>query len=294
MTRTDAHGRLRWRAVSQVIVAFSGTGNSGTLAQTAAMAARALGASVTGLYVRDAALQDLAGLPFAAALATGRTRPERLTPEAVERAWARDEALCRAALARSVGETSWTFETVAGRLEAILGPRLARATLVAMDAAGHTDRTDIWARAWTIARAAGAVLITPATATWHGRGPVLAIDDGDRAGAETISLADHIAQANGRPLVVLALGSPGTVQAIAARARSLAGSSSVAVHTWPDWRAAEIGDPIASIAPSMIVGDFAGRPFADPDLATRVFRRLAAPLILISPEAGETGSVRLG
>jgi hypothetical protein len=110
----------------------------------------------------------------------------------------------------------------------------------------------------------------PAPDDWayvHVRGPVLAIDEGDRAGVATISLADRMERVAGRPL-----------------ARDIAGSTPVMVHAWPDWRAEEIGDPIARIAPSVIVGDCAGRPFADPAMATRVFRRLASPLLLISPE----------
>ena len=123
--------------------------------------------------------------------------------------------------------------------------------------------------------AAGAVLIVPSAADEHGGGPVLAIDDGDRAGAEMISLADRLARVAGQPLAVLALGTPAAARAIATRARGIAGSTPVMVHNWPDWRSEEIGNPIARISPSVIVGDFAGRPFADPATASRVFRRLA-------------------
>lgn len=284
MTAIEAPGQLRWHAVSQVIIAFAGSGGSAALANVAAMAARVLGASVTGLYVRDIALQDLAGLPFAATLGVRTASPERLTPEAVERAWAREEARCRAALARSVEGTSWSFEAVEGRLDAVLRPRLARATLVAIAAADRADDAGLWGLARSISRTAGAVLVVPSAAAENGSGPVLAVDDGDPAGAETISLADRIAQVAGRPLAVLALGTPAESRAIAARARGIAGSTPAKTYAWPDWRAEEIGDPIARIAPSVIVGDFAGRPFADPAMATRVFRRLASPLLLISPE----------
>jgi len=286
MTRTDPPDRQRWRAVSQVTVAFSGGGGTLALARTAAVTARALDASVTGLYVRDTALQELAGLPFASTLSAERPTPERLTPETIERAWMRDETLCRAALAQVAEGAAWPFETVAGRLETILASRLARTTLLATDAAGNPGDAGLWAHTRRITDAAGAMLFVPGAATAGSRGPVLAIDDGDRAGAETISLAERIAQAGNRPLAVLALGPPGAIRAIEARARSLARSSPVAVHGWPDWRADEIGSAIASIAPWMIVGDLAGRPFAEPALAMRVLRHLAAPLILISPGAG--------
>lgn len=287
MTTTDPHGRRRWQAVSKVVVAFAGAGRSAVLAQAAASAARVLGASLSGLYVRDLALQDLAGFPFPATLGHAGVRPERLTSEAVERAWMREEARCRAALANAVGTAAWSFESVAGGLHAVLAQRLARATLVAISAEDRAADASLSTLVRGISGAAGAVLAVPSAAGERPQGPVLAIDDGDRAGAETIALADRIAVATGRPLAVLALGTPAAAHGIAGRARGIATSRDIAVHTWPAWRADEIAAPIARLAPSMIVGDFAGQPFADPEAAGRVIRRLAAPLLLISPESGE-------
>lgn len=56
----------------------------------------------------------------------------------------------------------------------------------------------------------------------------------------------------------------------------------VEVHGWPEGDAATIGEPIARIAPSMIVGDLMAPPFADSEVAARMFARLAVPLQLLS------------
>lgn len=286
MTPREPAPRLRWQAVSQVVVAFAGGGGGGALVQTAAAAARALGAGISGLYVRDVALDDLAGLPFATMLDASRTTPQRPTGAAIERSWRREEARCRALLGRAAAASAPAFETVAGRLETALAPRLARDTLVAISAADGLHDSALWPAAQTLAEAAGAVLVVPASVRSEPRdAPVLAIDDGDRAGAETIALADRIAQASGRPLAVLALGTPLTAQAIAARARALATSERLVAHGWPDWKADELARPIARIAPWMIVGDLAGRPFAETGQAMAILRRLAAPLLLLSPPA---------
>lgn len=278
----EAGGPVRWRAVSQVMVAFVDARSSAVLADAAATAARALGATLTGFYVRDVTLQDLANLPFAATLGIAGDPPEPLTPDAVERAFAREESQCRAALALAMRDApqTWSFETVSGRLEILLPPRAARSSLIAIAGDRSADPT-LWTLARTIGATAGAVLVVPSCAPQRRRGPVLAIDDGSATGAEATALANQVAQATARPLAVLTLGKPATTAQPRAGRRQ-AESIEVEVHGWPEWDAATIGEPILRIAPSMIVGDLMASPFADPEAAARLFARVAVPLLLLS------------
>jgi hypothetical protein len=264
------------------MVAFVDARSSAVLADAAATAARALGATLTGFYVRDVTLQDLANLPFAATLGIAGDPPEPLTPDAVERAFARVESQCRAALALAMRDApqTWSFETVSGRLEILLPPRAARSSLIAIAGDRSADPT-LWTLARTIGATAGAVLVVPSCAPQRRRGPVLAIDDGSATGAEATALANQVAQATARPLAVLTLGKPATTAQPRAGRRQ-AESIEVEVHGWPEWDAATIGEPILRIAPSMIVGDLMASPFADPEAAARLFARVAVPLLLLS------------
>ncbi|MDT8344747.1 MAG: hypothetical protein RQ752_09980 [Thermohalobaculum sp.] len=279
MTTPDPPGA----AFTRVLVTLTGTGGSRALLETACLAARATDAALAALYVREERLADLAALPFAAVLAPGQGSAEPLTPAAVERAWARAEAACRAALHAIRPAIPAAFEAAAGRLEAVLAGRAGPGDLVVLGMGEGMPPAPSEALVKAVATLAGAVLIVPPARSGRA-GPVVAIDDGDPAGAGTVRLAARLATAAGRRAAVLALAQPGAQPALAARARALAGHP-IAVHAWPADQAGLIGDALAALAPSMVVADLAGPPFAAPGALAHTLRRLRAPLLLLSEAA---------
>ncbi|MBK0398452.1 hypothetical protein H0I76_04570 [Limibaculum sp. M0105] len=280
---SEGENRLAGALFSRVLVALTGTEGSAVLIETACLAARATDAEVAGVYVREQALADLVALPFATILAPGRGEAETVSPEAVERAWARAEAACRNALHALLPARPAPFETVAGRMEAVIAGRAAPGDLVVLGAGAGLWPTTSEALVKAAAANAGAVLLVPAGIS-HRRGPIVAIDDGDLAGSGTVRLAARIARAGHRRLALLALAAPGGHEALAVRARTLT-DGPFSLHGWPVDRADEIADAIACLAPSMVVADLSGAPFEGGGALERALRRIRAPVLLLSGDA---------
>ena len=156
---------------------------------------------------------------------------------------------------------------------------------------------ETWAveRAWTLidrlSTAAGALLVVPPGARdgarertrYGGQGSVLALYDGAENGAEIIALADRIAVGGNRPLTVLAVSTPAHAKHIADRIHQDPHVHRHRVLSWPDWRATDLAEPIAHVAPSIVVASLASRVFAERTTAMRFLRRATAPLLLIPP-----------
>jgi len=315
MTTADRARSFRWQSVSRVIVAMSGTQRSGPLLRASIAAARALDAELHGVYVRDTAIGDLAGLPNAAILgfSGGGARP--LSRADLDRAWAREEETVQATLSATAAGTvrKWSFESASGQLGRVLADRLSGSPLVAIEAGETWAVEQAWALVGRLSAAAGALLVVPPGAVDGagdgagdgGKGPVLALYDvaakeaetgtaetgtaetGPAArmadGAEIIALADRIALAGNRPLTILALSTPAHARHIADRIHRDPHVHQHRVLSWPDWRATDLAEPIAHVAPSIVVASLASRVFAERAAALRLLRRATAPLLLIPP-----------
>jgi len=270
---------------ARVLVALTGGEASRAMIEAACLAARATNAALAALYVREQRLADLAALPFATVLAPGHGVAEALTLDAVERAWLRAEAACRAALHSAHPAGTVAFQSVSGRIETAVVGHAGPGDLLVLGPGGGLQAAPSGALVKAAARAAGAVLVVPAIVT-NRTGPVVAIDDGDTAGAGTIRMASRLARASGRPLALLALAAPGMHGALAARAASLAGGP-FALHTWPAGEAAGVADALRYLTPSMVVADLSGAPFAEPGVLGAALRRATAPLLLMSGHAAQ-------
>lgn len=302
MTTADPVRSFRWQSVSRVIVAMSGTQRSGPLLRASIAAARALDAELHGVYVRDTAIGDLAGLPNAAILgfSGGGTRP--LSRADLDRAWAREEETVQATLSATAAGAvrRWSFESASGQLGRVLADRLSGSPLVAIEAGETWAVEQAWALIGRLSGAAGALLVVPPGAVdstdGGGNGPVLALYDvaetgaagtgaGERMadGAEIIALADRIAIAGNRPLTILAVSTPAHARHIADRIHKDPHVHRHRVLSWPDWRTTDLAEPIAHVAPSIVVASLASRVFAERAAALRLLRRATAPLLLIPP-----------
>ena len=231
MAESGAAGRER-----RVLVAL-GTASGGTrILETGAGLAAALGARLEGLFVEDADLVHLAGLPFARELSAVTGAWRGLALDEIERALHLEAAKLErlfADVARRA-QVPWSFATARGRLVAVAAAREAELTVLAGRAA------------------------VPGPGERHGgRGSLAVVFDGSAASFRALEVAGRLADALGRELRVLvsdrapaaaateartwlaARGGPGVAVALPAGAAPLAdalrtGRSELLIEAVPD------------------------------------------------------------
>lgn len=271
---------------SRVLLAFTGDAADAALIEAAVQIAQALRTEVSGLYVREEVLSDIAALQVSAVVAAGGARSGRVTQAAVERHWRRTTETCRRTLSVTAegARVAWSFESVSGALGACLCGQAGRGDLIALAGgwSGLTSGEDL-GLVRDAAALAGAVMIAgqPTAQTPAHPGPVLAIDDGDAAGRRTVALAARLAAALGRDLAVLAVGEGERVEAIAERARGLAAGRPVKLHQLPSWLGRDLAEAVRRIAPSLSVADLQASGIGESALAGRLLRRLPGPMVLL-------------
>lgn len=194
MTATGASFR-------RLVVALGASRDSlAALATWAELAAR-LRADLEGVFVEDADLQRMAGLPFARVVAPG-TVARAFDPETFERLMRSAAATARAAVEAEARARAipFSFRTVRGVAAAALPENVARGDLVVVEHAAFG------AAGWQAVRACrGSVLYVRPEARRGGEVLVLARDVlGDGAAADVLlGAAAELAAASARPLVLL-------------------------------------------------------------------------------------------
>lgn len=279
--------------VSRILLGFAGAEGSGALSESASLLARALSAELSGLYVREAHLHDLAGLPFAATLRPGERAPRPVSAEGIEAAWIREEAACRRALsvAAEARRLAWSFASLSGERVSCLVEAAGRTDLVAVAAPRRgPGPAEAFAALRAAALPAGGALLLPSGARAAPRAraaePVLALDDGGAGGARAVALAARMAEADGRPLAVLSTEEDSPAAAISERAQTLAAGRAAAVHVLPGWSGHSLSRAIARIGPALVVAEPGGPDAAAEALARRLADAPGPPLILLRPPAG--------
>lgn len=249
--------------------------------------AAAIQAELHGLLVEDEALDDLSGLPFAHTVLPGRARPEALNPELLRQAYERQAASCRRTLSARAGgsQVTWSLDTARGHGTAEFLARISRSDLVVLQqhSLGQSIRDLIGQARSAAVVASGVVLI--GRRIGRESGPVVAIDDGDEAGAETITLTARLARRLGASVELFIIADDDrSARRIEARAMALLGGVPVtAVRRFADRQDGALEDALGRSAPRFVVADIEGAPFRDNETAVRVIRAALAPIILIKP-----------
>ena len=176
------------------------------LATWAELAAR-LRADLEGLFVEDADLQRMAGLPFARVVAPG-TVARAFDPDTFERLMRSAAATARAAVEAEARAHAipFSFRTVRGVAAATLPENVAHGDLVVVEHAAFGAGT------WQAVRACrGSVLYLRPEARQGGEVLVLGRDvlDGGEAADVLLGAAAQLAAASVRPLVLLLQGGDG-------------------------------------------------------------------------------------
>ena len=204
MAEPGTAGRDR-RVLIALATARWGTG----LLEAGAGLAAAVGARLEGLFVEDADLVHLAGLPFARELSAITGAWHGLATEEVERTLRLEAAKLERLLANAAerARVPWSFATTRGRLIAVAAAREAEFTMLA-----------------------GRSVYAAPEERRSGRGSLAVMFDGSPGSFRALELAGRLADALGRELHVLVSDRASAAAAADARARLAArGRGDVAV-----------------------------------------------------------------
>lgn len=194
----------------RILVALDSSRESLDALEAAARVAARMHAELTGLFVEDIDLINLAALPFAREIALSGSGGRKLSPESVEKAWKSQAAAARQALENTARQASlrWSFRVTRGRVEAEVMAACGEADLVALGKAirplTRRARLGSTARAVT-AGAPSAVLLAggPAPASHSSR--VMVSYDGSVCAKRALALAIRMARNDGGDLAVFLL-----------------------------------------------------------------------------------------
>lgn len=254
--------------------------------EAAVTLAAALDAEIFGIFEKEEAMIDLAGLPFASALGIGENRPRQLTRDSMEKALDRRELLCRRTLSVRAerAKVSWSFQTTRGELSDNIKRALAVGDFLVLsrEGRGPGSQTLMDEIRSTIEGARG-VVITPFHGFLPGKGPVIAIDECGKTGEEAVRLALRIASVTeAQPVLFVIAPSDREASNAARRIELLPGSGSLPIiYRFFPGSPQSIAAALERLAPSFVVADMEGEHFRD-DKSARVFLRSSkAPIVLL-------------
>ncbi|MCC2111036.1 MAG: hypothetical protein KDJ16_03270 [Hyphomicrobiales bacterium] len=244
----------------RVVVEFGPGEQPERLLDAAARLASAVRADLSGLFIEDSALLDLAGLPFARALAP-RPQPARsLRRPDMEAMYAALARRCQRDLeiAAKAARLGWTFEVLRGERHAILQSAGAGADFVVVSTEAECQiGIDPFHSARQAASGVAGVVVVHKAMRATARGPVVILDGDDKAAESIRAIAADLAAAQSVPLNIVAAS-------------------------------ADIGDIVAELErlrPSFVVADIEAPLFAEDPSIRRIARAASAPVLLIRPQA---------
>lgn len=221
----------------RVLVALDSSASGSAILETAADLAAAQACELSGLFVEDADLLRLAGLPFAREIQISKAMSRALAPELLLQDLRTQAGLARAAMARQAAlhRVSWSFEIAQGRSEEAILLAAARGDIIAMTRGfGAMGRGRLSQRFRLIAaRAPGPLLLTSETPRAQS-GPVLLPYDASPAAEAMLEIALNFARARRETLEILLLGAAVDQEAaLRNRLRGIAASRALpALRLW--------------------------------------------------------------
>jgi hypothetical protein len=271
---------------SRIIVGWQSHHAIDLSVEAATLLAAATHAEVVGLFVENDALIELAELPFVRAVGVGDRPVQPVSREAMVTAYARGAAVCRRVLSAQAGkaQVKWSFSAERGELPAMIKTIAAAGDFVVISGDIHgfgaqqlmrelrSSPTDI-----------RGILIAGLQKLVSQNGPVIAIDDGDKKGEQTIKLAALIAAARNVNLVIFAVAATDAeANDIVHRAVELSGANvTLSSHRIPPGMPQLIASAASALTPSFIIGDREGEPFGDDRAVLSLLRACKGPVLLL-------------
>lgn len=194
----------------RILVALDASQESLAALTAAAGMAAQLDAELTGLFIEDVDLLNLAALPFSReALALSRSG-RLLEPERLAREFKSMEAAARQALARAAeaSRLQWSFRTARGQIGAELLAAAEEADLIAVGKGTRpmSGQVRLGRHTRTVARQTTCSMLFASAANSPANAPLAAIYDGGAAARRALALTARLSEREGKRLLVFVLG----------------------------------------------------------------------------------------
>jgi len=280
--------------IGRVVVRFGAASEIKHAVNAAITLAAALDTEVFGVFVPDSIMDDIAGLPVVRTLSGPGAAPVQITPRAMReaivlRANHMERQLLTSARAADVRCTFISAEDEFARTSTtentdvlvIPGSRLEHAGVSAVN-----ELRQVSDRARTL-------LSTAWCHRQREHGPVIAFDDGDRAGEASLVIAGRISRAIGMPVHLFAIASDeADCEAIQSRAVAILELDQIPSMSCfsPSDRDA-MARKLWQLAPRFVVADLEGEPFSTREDAVELLRSARAPFLLVRANSDDSAAV---
>ncbi len=272
--------------IHRIVVGLTSASNAERAMAAAAVLARIIEAKIIGLFVQEENMVELAEFPFARVLDFDSPKPREVSRQLMQQAYARRAAICRQALSNHAGKArvNWSFSTQQGNISAKVEEMAGSGDYVVLSGETHGTGMHSLVRALrTVPAGVKGVVVAALHHESRTAGPIVAIDDGDEAGARTVTLAARLAEMEGRPLHLFVIAASDTdADRIEARATELVGNrQAVTTHRYLPGAPQSIAAGLARLSPFFVVADLDGEPIRDDQVAISLFRAARAPVLLV-------------
>jgi len=272
--------------IHRIVVGLTSASNAERAVAAAAVLARAIEARIIGLFVQEENMLDLAKFPFARVLDFDSPKPREVSSHLMQQAYARRAEICRQTLSDHADKARvrWSFSTQQGDISAKVEEMVGSGDYVVLSGETHGIGMHSLVRAVrTVPGCVKGVVVAALHRERRAAGPIVAIDDGDEAGARTVALAARLAELEGRPLHLFVIAAADAdADRIEARAAKVVGNTqAIAIHRYLPGAPQSIAAGLAHLSPFFVVMDLDGEPVSDDQIAISLFRAARAPVLLV-------------
>ena len=245
----------------------------------------AIRTDITGLFIEDEEILSYAELPFARILDSKNLNTKPLDKASMVKLLQEHSRVCSRRLAHlaKTREVSFEFAKVAGKPLTQIQQLVTQTDMVVSEAEGFGRQLRDFVREFKTStfKARGIVLYPQNLQTSFG--PVIAIDDGDEAGRQTIKLAEKLAQAENTELILFLLRKNiSDAKQIKLRAQDLVSpQTNLRIHAIERDDLEQLINELKHFHPSIIVGDIEGQPFVDTETTSKIIESVRVPIILL-------------
>lgn len=257
--------------------------------------AAATGGRLLGLFVQEQAMVDLSAMPATSAAIDSRGHARTFTRDELLSSFEQHAREARKLLEEYARQAKidWSFSTDTGSA--------TRGRLKAIDAGDflvlpasnfyHSTPQLLQELKSCPEQTRGVVVIHSGQfmRTVSKPGAVVAIDDGDASGKDTVQLAVNIARVTGNPLELIAIApDQESIDKIVVRAQNASMQShQFRVHRFFPGANESILTTLRQLNPGYVVADSEGEPLSDPSMASELIRAARAPVVLLRTRARE-------